>query len=121
MQRYGLVMWIDSDGVTHTNAHATPTECMTERMVASLALIAENEGEAGADAVFDACFHIPEGDELEQLSPGLENQWMPDAYLDGEFKTSEELAAYLSSITIDWRLDAVQAVDDVLMSLIEGS
>lgn len=114
-------MWITSDGVTHTNAPATPTECMTERMVASLTFIAENEGEAGADAVFEECFHPPTDDELVYLTPGLENQWIPDKYLDGEFKTSGDLAAYLKSVAIDWRLDAVEAVDEVLASLTEDS
>ncbi|GAA3514739.1 hypothetical protein GCM10022234_07070 [Aeromicrobium panaciterrae] len=112
-------MWITPDGVTHTNAHANPVDCMTDRMLASLAFVAEHEGHAGADAVFEECFRPPTVDELRSLTPGLEDQWIPDNYLDGDFTTSAALAAYLTSVHVDWRLDAVHAVDDVLASLTE--
>lgn len=111
-------MWLGADGIIHTNAHATPTECMTEEMLASLAHIAKTEGEAGADFVFAGLEEIDPA-EFASLTSGLEDQWIPDRYLDGHFTTSVELREYLRSLDIDWRYDAFFAVDDVLASLTE--
>lgn len=118
LRRYARTVWITPDGVVHTNAHATPTECMTETMVDSLILIAESEGEAASDDVFSALGELSD-EEHSMVTPGLEDQWIPDDYLDGQFTTSVELIDYLKSVDIDWRYDAFYAVEDVLASLTE--
>lgn len=89
-------------------------------MVDSLILIAGSEGEAASDDVFDAMREFSD-DELAMVTPGLEDQRIPDDYLDGHFTTSVELIDYLNSVDIDWRYDAFYAVEDVLTSLTEAA
>ena len=117
-------MWMTANGVTHTNHHAGPAEVVTQRMWASLVSIADREGRAAALAVdegfVDLLEDVSEGRvDLSTLTPGLEDEWSPDEYLDGEFSTSEDVRTYIDTVSIDWRFEAYGAVADILWDLTE--
>lgn len=113
-------MWMTPDGVTHTNAHASPAQVVTDRMWASLVSIGQQEGEAAAEVIFGgyaAVLDSLEDLDLSELDPDLEGQWIPDDYLDGDFSTSAEVRDYLGSLPIAWRMDAFEVVTDILDEL----
>lgn len=115
-------MWITPDGRVNTNAHANPADCVSESMMASLTTIAEREGESSIEVIDDGredFYGLIDNDEIEvtSVTPGLDDQWLPDKYLDGSFATAAKVRDYIDTIPLDWRIEAYDVVVDLLEEL----
>jgi hypothetical protein len=98
---------------------------MTGDFLMSLVLIAEREGESAEEFVSDAYERLvvnlaSKPTLLGTVTPGLEEKFLPDNFLHGHLGSSASVVAYLESISLDWRLESFEAVEEVLDDLTAG-
>ena len=112
-------MWMTADGVAHTAALPDPTWGMDNSFVGSLEALSDDDRDALVDAVTeleDQLFELPAMREGSQaLAPEAEQ--LPQGHLTGNFGSVDEIASYLGSLHLAWRLDALLAVKDFLDEL----
>ena len=114
-------VWVTS-GRVHTCALPDPSTCMTDDFLMSLVLIAEREGESAAEFVSDVHERLVDNlaskpTLLGTVTPGLEEKFLPNNFLHGHIGSSASVVASLESISLDWRLESFEAVEEVLDDL----
>ena len=116
---YTPKMWKTPDGQAHTVALPDPTSAMTQDFVDSLRALDADERTAFAALVEAA----QEGfldllDDVEPTEPtSPDKDGLPSEYLEGSFESAEDIARYLNRMDIQWKLDALLAVEDYLADI----
>lgn len=109
-------MWKTPDGQAHTVALPDPTSAMTQEFIESLHALEPDACIALAASVEEAqedFFDLL--DDVEPTGPtSPDEDGLPGEYLQGLFESAEDIAHYLNQIDVQWRLDALLAVDDYL-------
>jgi hypothetical protein len=112
-------MWRTPDGRAHTVALPDPTTAMTPDFVESLRALGPDARIALAallDEAQEEFFDLFHDVDPTEAAPPHEDG-LPGAFLQGTFGSAKDIARYLNDIDVQWKLDALLAVEDYLSAV----